>query len=177
MNWKFFDEQIFLSREFASALALLNVALLALFIRSRWLRPSGLYLTGFIKALARPSSASVQQRISLRVTPSFVMTSILSSMVVGLLCARSLHYQFYSYISWSTPFLLWRSGLHPVLIYVLWAVQEWAWNTYPSTASSSSVVFGCLLLQVYAIWRGTRNDLIDDSPSFKKLDKKNYHAN
>lgn len=177
MNWKFVDEQTFLSKEFALALVLLNVALLALFISSRWLEPSGLYLTGFIKALARPSSPSVQQRISLRVDPSFVMTTILSSMVVGLLCARSLHYQFYSYISWSTPFLLWRSGFHPVLIYVVWAVQEWAWNIYPSTALSSIVVFGCLLLQVLAIWWGTTSNLIGDSPSFKKSDKKNYHAN
>ncbi|KAL9610736.1 MAG: hypothetical protein Q9167_004599, partial [Letrouitia subvulpina] len=81
VNWKFVNEQIFLSREFALVLALWNVALLMLFITSRWLRPSRLSLTGFIRALARPPSPSIQQRISLQVDPSFVMTSMLSSMV------------------------------------------------------------------------------------------------
>lgn len=89
------------------------------------------------------------------------MTAILSSLVIGVLCARSLHYQFYAYLAWSTPFLLWRSGLHPILIYAVWAAQEWAWNVYPSTNSSSMVVVGCLAVQVIGVWWGTRNDFVN----------------
>jgi hypothetical protein len=44
---------------------------------------------------------------------------------------RVSYYQFFAYLAWATPFLLWRAGVHPVLIYALWALQEWAWNVFP----------------------------------------------
>jgi alpha-1,3-mannosyltransferase len=79
------------------------------------------------------------------------MTVLLSSLAIGLLCARSLHYQFFAYLAWATPFLLWRAGLHPILIYTAWALQEWAWNVYPSTNASSAVVVLSLALQVFGV--------------------------
>ena len=115
----------------------------------------------FVKTLFRPLPPLVQQQLSLNITPDFVMTTVLSSMMIGLLCARSLHYQFYAYIAWSSPFLLWKSGLHPILIYLVWAAQEWAWNVYPSTNISSMVVVGCLAIQVFGVWWGTRDDFAD----------------
>lgn len=32
---------------------------------------------------------------------------------------------------------------------------------YPSTDTSSKVVVGCLVVQVFSVWWGTRNDLTD----------------
>ena len=98
----------------------------------------------------------IQHLISRQVTPDFVLTTVLTSNVIGILFARSLHYQFFAYLAWSTPFLLWKSGMHAVLVYVLWAAQEWAWNVYPSTDASSMVVVGVLAVQVLGIWLGTR---------------------
>ena len=66
-----------------------------------------------------------------------------------MLCARTLHYQFFAYLSWATPFLLWKGGYGPVLTYLLWALQEWAWNVYPSTNVSSSIVVLSLAAQVF----------------------------
>jgi alpha-1,3-mannosyltransferase len=80
------------------------------------------------------------------------MTVMLSSLAIGLFCARSLHYQFFAYLAWATPFLLWRAGLHPVLIYVVWALQEWAWNVFPSTNASSAVVVLSLAVQVFGVY-------------------------
>ena len=99
--------------------------------------------------------------MSLNVTPSFILTSTLTSIAIGMLCARSLHYQFYAYVALSTPFLLWKAGLHPISIYAVWGAQEWGWNVYPSTDTSSKVVVGCLVVQVFSVWWGTRNDLTD----------------
>ena len=82
-------------------------------------------------------------------------------MAIGMLCARSLHYQFYAYIALSTPFLLWEAGLHPILVYAVWAAQEWAWNVYPSTDTSSMVVVGCLAIQVFGVWWGTGKEFAD----------------
>ncbi|KAL8945728.1 MAG: hypothetical protein Q9222_007775, partial [Ikaeria aurantiellina] len=159
VNWRFVNEMTFLSREFAIALAMANVGFLTLFLATRWLRPSRQSVSAFLSALwKKPSPPLIQQQLSLRVTPSYIMTTILSAMMIGLLCARSLHYQFYAYIAWSTPFLLWKSKMHPIGIYAVWAAQEWAWNIYPSTRVSSALVVGCLLVQVLGVWWGTRND-------------------
>ena len=86
------------------------------------------------------------------------MTTMLSATVIGMLCARSLHYQFYAYLAWATPFLLWKAGFHPVLQYALWAAQEWAWNVYPSTPISSMTVVSLLAVQLLGVWWGTRNE-------------------
>lgn len=121
-----------------------------------------------MNTIMKPLPPSLQQQISLHVTPDFILTTILTSTAIGMLCARSLHYQFYAYITWSTPFLLWKSGLHPLLIYLVWAAQEWAWNVYPSTNVSSTVVVGCLAIQVFGIWWGTRNESFDIPVADKK---------
>jgi len=164
VNWRFVGETRFLSREFATALIILHLTLLATFVWTRWSRPSGLSIPALVSTALNPLPTEIQQRIYLDTTPSFIMTAILTSMAIGMLCARSLHYQFYAYIAWSTPFQLWKSGLHPVLIYAVWAAQEWAWNVYPSTDTSSKVVVGCLAVQVMAIWQGTRDDYKDKLP-------------
>ncbi len=82
-------------------------------------------------AVSSPSPKVVQS-ITARIDARYIITTILAANAIGMLCARSLHYQFYAWLAWGTPFLLWRTGFHPVLQYLLWAVQEWAWNVYPS---------------------------------------------
>nr|XP_023907866.1 dol-P-Man:Man(5)GlcNAc(2)-PP-Dol alpha-1,3-mannosyltransferase-like [Quercus suber] len=156
VNWRFVGEEVFLSREFSLGLLGAHIGLLVFFAATRWLRPSQVSLPKAIQQILQPPPRDVRVRTSRRVTPDFVLTSILTAIIVGCLCARSLHYQFFAYIAWSTPFLLWRSGLHPVLIYAVWAVQEWAWNVYPSTDISSMAVVGCLAFTVGSIWVGTR---------------------
>ena len=164
VNWRFVGEERFLSKEFAVGLLVANAAILGMFVQTRWLRPSGLSLWRMAMTIFKPLPARLQQRIRLNVTPDFVLTSVLSSMVVGMLCARSLHYQFYAYIAWSTPFLLWKAGLPFYLVFAVWAAQEWAWNVYPSTDASSMVVVGCLLVQVIGVWWGTRNEFAETKP-------------
>ncbi|KAL8659216.1 MAG: hypothetical protein Q9226_000554 [Calogaya cf. arnoldii] len=173
VNWKFLDEETFLSREFAIALLVAHLGLLLLFTTTRWLKPSRQSLPNFIMGLWQSRPLLMHQQVALRVTPTHVMTSVLGSMAIGLLCARSLHYQFYAYLAWSTPFLLWKSNLHPIAIYVVWAVQEWAWNVYPSTNGSSAAVVGCLLLQVLGVWWGTADDILGEDSSID--DKRRAH--
>ena len=161
VNWRFVGEERFLSREFAITLIAMHLALLAIFVLTRWTRPSGLSIPALISTAIKPLPPKAQQTMSLDVTPSFILTSTLTSIAIGMFCARSLHYQFYAYIALSTPFLLWKAGLHPILIYAVWGAQEWGWNVYPSTDISSIVVVGCLFVQVSSVWWGTRSDLAD----------------
>jgi alpha-1,3-mannosyltransferase len=145
VNWRFVGEETFLSKEFSLGLLALHVSLLGLF-STIWVKPSGMNIFSFARDLLR----GWRPRIALSKT--FTMNMMLTSLAIGMLCARSLHYQFFAYLAWASPFLLWQANFHPVLIYILWAVQEWAWNVYPSTNASSAAVVLSLALQVFGVF-------------------------
>ena len=147
VNWRFVGEETFLSRPFSLTLLVMHVSVLAGFVLNKWFKPAGKQLSAIIGPILKfqsPFNPLEELQVAARVTPDFVMTTILSANAIGLLFARSLHYQFYSYLAWSTPYLLWRSGAHPIVQYGLWALQEWAWNVFPSTPASSAVVVAVL---------------------------------
>ncbi|TVY84288.1 Dol-P-Man:Man(5)GlcNAc(2)-PP-Dol alpha-1,3-mannosyltransferase [Lachnellula suecica] len=163
VNWRFVGEETFSSKEFSITLLVGHISALILFITTRWLRPAEKPLKELIGNALKWEEplGKMQHAISIRISPNFILTTILTANAIGMLFARSLHYQFYSYIALATPFLLWRSGMHPILQYTLWAVQEWAWNVYPSTDASSMVVVGVLLTTVASVWWGTRRDFVN----------------
>ncbi|KAL3427379.1 Dol-P-Man:Man(5)GlcNAc(2)-PP-Dol alpha-1,3-mannosyltransferase 1 [Phlyctema vagabunda] len=167
VNWRFVGEEVFLSKKFAISLLVGHVSTLVLFATTRWLKPAGKPAWEVIRSVLslQEPLESTQQLLSLRITPDYVLTTILTANTIGMLFARSLHYQFYAYIAWATPFLLWRSGLHPIMQYALWALQEWAWNVYPSTHVSSMVVVAVLFSTVLGIWWGTRFDFDAETTS------------
>ncbi|KAF8854210.1 glycosyltransferase family 58 protein, partial [Acephala macrosclerotiorum] len=163
VNWRFVGEEMFLSKKFSISLLVGHISTLALFATTRWLRMTEkpiMELVGNALKFQEPCG-KMQHAISIRVSPNYILTTILTANAVGMLFARSLHYQFYAYIALATPFLLWRSGMHPVLQYAIWGVQEWAWNVYPSTDLSSKVVVGVLFVQVSSVWWGTRKDFVN----------------
>lgn len=174
VNWRFVGENTFLSRGFSIALLAGHIGTLLLFITTRWLRPAERSITDLISEALnfREPCGKMQHAISIRINANYILTVILTAITIGMLFARSLHYQFYAYIAWATPFLLWRAGVHPVLQYGLWAAQEWAWNVYPSTDASSMVVVGSLLVTVVSVWWGTRTDFVvpkGDGGASKKM--------
>ncbi|KAK5165081.1 dolichyl-P-Man:Man(5)GlcNAc(2)-PP-dolichol alpha-1,3-mannosyltransferase [Saxophila tyrrhenica] len=152
VNWRFVGEERFLSKHFAFVLLAGHMTVLGIFICTRWLRMTP---EEAVRYLISPPPLQEQAKLARKTTPSFILATILTAVMIGCQFARSLHYQFYAYIAWSMPFLLWRSGLHPVLVYLVWAAQEWAWNVYPSTDTSSLVVVVCIKATVLSIWFGT----------------------
>jgi alpha-1,3-mannosyltransferase len=159
VNWRFVGEEVFLSRWFSLLLLALHASVLLAFITSRWLKPARkpiMEIIGPMLVFESPFKGNEELAVSTAVTPQYILTSVLSANVIGLLFARSLHYQFYAYLAWSTPYLLWRSGIHPVLQYALFFAQEWAWNVYPSTSISSFVAVSILAVTVALVWRGAR---------------------
>ncbi|OHX00487.1 dolichyl-p-man:man c -pp-dolichyl mannosyltransferase [Colletotrichum incanum] len=172
VNWRFVGEETFLSKPFSIALLGLHLFTLLVFIFTRWLNPAQRPLSSLVPAMLQgksPFSPREEAQVASRVTPRYVLTTILSANVMGLLFARSLHYQFYAYLAWSTPYLLWRSGLPVYVVYILWAVQEWAWNVYPSTDMSSEFVVGVMAVTVAATWFGTADE---GAPAEKPESKK-----
>ena len=75
----------------------------------------------------------------------FTITTALTSNFIGIVFARTLHYQFYSWYFYSLPYLLWQTDF-PVLMRVLiLLVIEICFNVYPAnTVSSISLQVRCI---------------------------------
>jgi ALG3 protein len=72
---------------------------------------------------------------------------------IGIVCARTLHYQFYSWYCHSLPFLLWSTGLQTWQRLAIWVAIEVVWNVYPPTAASSLLLLTCHCVLLMALWR------------------------
>jgi alpha-1,3-mannosyltransferase len=164
VNWRFLGEEIFLSRTFAMSLLLLHVSSLIVFATTTWIAPTSHEFVDFVQTHLDRTNIEIKKMISRKVTPIWVMDTMLASMVVGLLCARSLHYQFFAYLGWATPYLLWRTGAGPIWVIVNWAVQEYCWLVFPSKSLSSMVVVFELALQVLSILLAPSLDQLGGPP-------------
>ncbi|KAF7845985.1 hypothetical protein BT93_L5705 [Corymbia citriodora subsp. variegata] len=173
VNWRFVSEDVFLSKPFAYGLLALHVSFLVAYIHTTLVRPSSTGLPHFLKrvwTLQNLTHAELSV-ISQKVTPRFVMDAMLGCMVIGLLFARSMHYQFYAYLGWATPYLLWRANGNSPVVLILCGLQEAVWLVYPATANSSRLVVAGLALQVMSLFNAqtiTVTAVDESNPAAKK---------
>uniref|UniRef100_A0A2K1XUZ5 dolichyl-P-Man:Man5GlcNAc2-PP-dolichol alpha-1,3-mannosyltransferase n=1 Tax=Populus trichocarpa TaxID=3694 RepID=A0A2K1XUZ5_POPTR len=96
VNFKFIPEPVFVSKQFAISLLIAHLGLLATFAHYKWCRHEG----GLFKFLhskvtsALSSSSSSGLKI---LKEEHIMTTLFAGNFIGIVCARSLHYQFYSW--------------------------------------------------------------------------------
>lgn len=169
VNWKFVPEDLFYSRNFAIVLLAGHLVTLVCFVFGRWLLPEG-----GLRALLRHAFTSSPQHLKTyaqyATNPEHVLVLCFTSNLIGMLFARSLHYQFYSWIAHSLPFLVWHAWssdaksrnvtwmetIGSVLLLVsrlgVMAASEWAWNVYPATPVSSGVVVGVFAYVLLGLW-------------------------
>ncbi|KAK9351169.1 ALG3 protein-domain-containing protein [Lipomyces doorenjongii] len=163
VNWRFIDEAVFLTAEFAQTLLIIQGLLLLFFVFTRWIKPSDMNIINIIQTIAFPSPRppAVHNAILTKMTPEYILKTLLTCNLIGVLCARSLHYQFYSWFAWSLPYLLSITAWNPLMQVVVWAAEEWAWNTFPSTKLSSFVVVATNAILIAGVWSGTKKDAED----------------
>jgi alpha-1,3-mannosyltransferase len=78
--------------------------------------------------------------------------TLFTSNFIGIVFARSLHYQFYCWYFHTLPYLLFHSILPTPIRLLVLAGIEYAFNVYPSTPLSSGVLQVChfvLLIGLY----------------------------
>ncbi|KAL7417347.1 glycosyltransferase [Mrakia frigida] len=152
VNWRFVPEQIFLDQRFHLALLAAQGSVLALFgWRWCWSEDGGEGAWGLVKTGVRsPWTGGVGRRLGKREIPAILFTSNL----VGILFARSLHYQFQSWYFHQLPFLLFLTPFPLPVSALLWAFIEFGWSTYPSTNLSSGLLFGANALLLVGVWFG-----------------------
>ncbi|KAI0093547.1 glycosyltransferase family 58 protein [Irpex rosettiformis] len=150
VNWRFISEETFLSSTWARGLLIGQLTTLIAFAAFRWCRRDGGAFTVVMRGLRTPSSAPGLTVV----TPDYVTTVLFTSNLIGILFARSLHYQFYSWYAHQLPFLAWRTKYPiPVKLLLLLGI-EYSWNVFPSTPISSGVLLLSNVALLTGVWFG-----------------------
>eukprot|EP00892_Ulva_mutabilis_P001623 jgi/Ulvmu1/11461/UM077_0004.1 len=155
VNWRMLPEDVFLSRGFAALLLSAHLLLLVAFFHRKWtVRAGGIVgaVTSCLSTTRNGSTGSNGKPGSAVLTHQQTLTAVFTANFVGIVCARSLHYQFYSWYFHSIPFLLWQTKLPVLLRLALFAAIEAAWNVFPSTVASSSMLLAAHLVLLGALW-------------------------
>ncbi|XP_053675087.1 lethal(2)neighbour of tid protein 2 [Anopheles nili] len=102
-----------------------------------------------------PTATAAGNKFSIHFDRStqLALLPIFLSNFIGIVCARSLHYQFYVWYFHSLPYLTWYTEFTNSLKFLLLLLVEFCWNTYPSTVLSSLVLHTCHLILLYGIGR------------------------
>ncbi|KAL5561489.1 hypothetical protein UlMin_031236 [Ulmus minor] len=161
VNFKFVPEPIFVSKTFAISLLIAHLTLLIAFAHYRWCKYEGgipkLLHSIFVSLKSRfshigPTSKNTSQSSLKILKKEHIVTTMFAGNFIGIVCARSLHYQFYSWYFYSLPYLLWRTNYPTWLRLILFAGVELCWNVYPSNFYSSAFLLFVHLVVLVGLW-------------------------
>ncbi|XP_021737313.1 dol-P-Man:Man(5)GlcNAc(2)-PP-Dol alpha-1,3-mannosyltransferase-like [Chenopodium quinoa] len=158
VNFKFVPEPVFVSKAFAVTLLILHLGLLAIFAHKKWCKHEG----GLLKALHSAYISTVScfplkglyayGTTSKTLKEEYIVTTMFVGNFIGIVCARSLHYQFYSWYFFSVPYLLWKTPFPTLLRIALFVGVECCWNVYPSNSYSSGILLCIHLVILWGLW-------------------------
>ncbi|KAG5519235.1 hypothetical protein PMAC_002323 [Pneumocystis sp. 'macacae'] len=129
VNWKFLSESVFLSKKI-SGYSLKKIC--------------------FSLLNTKPQLFNKTRKTSIQIR-SLIVITLFTSNLIGVLCARSLHYQFYCWFAWSMPYILAKTRIPIMFQFAIWALQEYAWNIYPSTPYSSFIITTIHMLVLFLL--------------------------
>uniref|UniRef100_A0AAV1UWW6 dolichyl-P-Man:Man5GlcNAc2-PP-dolichol alpha-1,3-mannosyltransferase n=1 Tax=Peronospora matthiolae TaxID=2874970 RepID=A0AAV1UWW6_9STRA len=128
VNWRFLDEETFVSGGFALLLLLGHLFFMVLLLDKHF------NIVGTIRAVMMKPFAIYEP---FPIQSEIVVTSLFVMNFVGIVFSRTLHYQFYAWYYPTLPYLLWCSDLPLLLKMAALLNNEYAFNTFPSTTMSS----------------------------------------
>jgi alpha-1,3-mannosyltransferase len=139
VNWKFLGEELALSPSFAKLCLALHLSLLIYFLFVKWTTAKSFFRDTRLWPLTDFSFKEVH--------PEYTARVIFISNFIGILCSRSLHYQFYSWYFHTLPFLLWSvEDSIPFLKAIILITIEVCWNVFPPSTPFSIMLFSCHIL-------------------------------
>lgn len=143
VNWRFVPEDVFLSSYFHVILLLVHISLLVYFSVPMWKYYQSYATLKQLEKDVQPQLISRGQMVNMGSTSQLFLLPFFLSNFIGIVCSRSLHYQFYVWYYHTLPFLLWSTTFSNKLRLLLFGLIELCWNTYPSTKLSSICLFLC----------------------------------
>ena len=155
VNWSFLPEAWFRSQQFAACLLTAHIWLLLLFAQYRWCQAEG----GFIHVLvhrisnkAKSAALISKNANSLPSNTQRMLLTVFTGNLIGILCARTLHFQFYSWYFHTLPFLAWQASFSTPLCVLLLLCIEVCWNVFPTSSASSAVLLVCHCIILARLW-------------------------
>eukprot|EP00940_MAST-03C_sp_MAST-3C-sp2_P003212 g3212.t1 len=150
VNWKFLSPEIFFSRATAATLLLLHVVTLLLFAHFRWCRSEGGLIAVLRKTLVDGETAIVGDAKRASLSPEHIATVMLECNFIGIVFARSLHFQFYVWYWHALPLLLWSSARRLPLVakFAILVLLEYAWSYGLEPVEGTSTAASSIALQV-----------------------------
>ncbi|CAB16723.2 dolichyl-P-Man:Man(5)GlcNAc(2)-PP-Dol alpha-1,3-mannosyltransferase Alg3 [Schizosaccharomyces pombe] len=148
VNWRFIPRSIFESTSFSTSILFLHVALLVAFTCKHWNKLSRATPFAMVNSMLTLKPLPKLQLA----TPNFIFTALATSNLIGILCARSLHYQFYAWFAWYSPYLCYQASFPAPIVIGLWMLQEYAWNVFPSTKLSSLIAVCVPLITILKLY-------------------------
>ena len=157
VNWKFVPEDVFHSSAFARGLLVAHLVALFALAHRRWCAKGGGFFPRFVvDALRRASSNAPPARsIVASLAPAKVATALFEGNFVGVVFARSLHYQFYAWYFHSLPMLLWSATRYPggdvARLATMFAIER-AWCAFPATPETSATLLAAHVAVLLGVW-------------------------
>ncbi|KAI5455369.1 dolichyl-P-Man:Man(5)GlcNAc(2)-PP-dolichol alpha-1,3-mannosyltransferase [Naganishia albida] len=158
VNWRWLGEPRFASDELKWGLLGSHLLALLVFAGFKWSAPvPGGTLTVLDRGL---SSIQGLRRAPLPQGPEsglHIPFVLFTSNMLGILFARSLHYQFFSWYAHQLPFLLWLTRWPLLICGAVWLIVLWVWDTFPPSVGGSFVLFlihAAVLARVF--WNGEK---------------------
>ncbi|KAJ8953656.1 hypothetical protein NQ314_007263 [Rhamnusium bicolor] len=96
-------------------------------------------------------TSKIEDKMS-KITQLFVLPFFVTNLI-GIACARSLHYQFYSWYYHSLVYLVFCTGYRKPFMFLLLGLIEYCWNVYPSTVFSSVLLHVCHVSLLFGLYR------------------------
>ena len=95
-------------------------------------------------------------------TPEHILTTLFGSNFIGIVCSRSIHYQYYDWYLHTLPYLAWRTNFPTLCVsaagesdvqklFLLLCI-EITYNVYPSTPASSLLWQAAHLTLLAGLW-------------------------
>lgn len=135
VNWQFVPEHIFLSPWWGIMLLGLTATTLLYFYFFKWTNAESSF-----PAILRGDY------IHKRMTADHIIIVLFTSNFIGIVFARSLHFQFYVWYFFTLPYLLWSTAFPtPVRVGLLFAIEV-VWNIFPARAYASAILLAAHLV-------------------------------
>ncbi|PHU22126.1 Dol-P-Man:Man(5)GlcNAc(2)-PP-Dol alpha-1,3-mannosyltransferase [Capsicum chinense] len=175
VNFKFVPEDIFVSKAFALSLLVAHLSLLLVFAHYRWCKhEGGLFAVVHAKVIQLKLRVTQRNPSSTNkvLQTDHIVTTMFVGNFIGIICARSLHYQFYSWYFYCLPYLLWKTPFPTVLRLLLFAAVEFCWNVFPSNIYSSVVLLCVHVIILGGLWIGSSEYPYVEKTTDKSTSKK-----
>ncbi|PXF43760.1 Dol-P-Man:Man(5)GlcNAc(2)-PP-Dol alpha-1,3-mannosyltransferase [Gracilariopsis chorda] len=159
VNGAFLSEDLFLDKKLAVSLLSIHLFVLILFGHYRWTANED----GGIPSLIIPQRFDRKSWLQFlfkdehrKLRPFHVAAVLFSSNFIGIVFARTLHYQFYAWYAHTIPFLVW-GGPYPWVVKtaIIFAI-EIVFNIFPPSSYAAILLNLCHVSILISLWREAR---------------------